>query len=86
MNVRITVTTDSINRFITLNLLNMLEYFKTILAKVSFDRKLFEKELRKAIKSLVAEELEELKMWCYEHFGDIYRLVIDRQFILAHSN
>lgn len=86
MNVRIAITIDSINRFITLNVLNMLEYFKTILAKVSFDTRLFEKELRKAIKSLVTEELEELKMWCYEHFGDIHRPVIDRQFILAHSN
>lgn len=61
----------------------MLEYFKTILAKVSFDRRLFEKELRKAIKALVTEELEELKMWCYEHFGNVYRPVIDRQFILV---
>lgn len=61
----------------------MLEYCKTILAKVSFDRRLFEKELRKAIKSLVTDELEELKMWCYEKFGHIYRKVIDRQFILA---
>ncbi len=86
MNVRIASTTDSLNRFITLNVLNMLEYFKTILAKVSFDSRLFEKELRKAIKSLVTEELEELKMWCYEHFGHIYRPVIDRQFVLAHSS
>ena len=35
----------------------MLEYSKTILSKVSFDRNLFEKELAKAIK-LVGEELE----------------------------
>ena len=35
----------------------MLEYFKTILSKVSFSKYLFEKELRKAIKVLVAEEL-----------------------------
>jgi hypothetical protein len=64
----------------------MLEYFKTILAKVSFDKRLFEKELKKAIKSLVTEELLELKNWCYEQFGHIYRPVIDRQFILALSN
>ena len=62
----------------------MLEYFKTILAKVSFDRKLFEKELRKAIKSLVNKDLEELKKWCYEQYGQIYGPVIDRQFVLAH--
>ncbi len=83
MNVRIAITTDSINRFITLNVLNMLEYFKTILAKVSFDRRLFEKELRKAIKSLVNNELEELKKWCYDKFGQKYGPIIDRQFVLA---
>ncbi|MCO6359812.1 hypothetical protein BXY85_2302 [Roseivirga pacifica] len=61
----------------------MLEYFKTILSKVSFDRKLFEKELRKAIKSLVTDELEELKKWCYERYGQLYGPLIDRQFVLA---
>ena len=61
----------------------MLEYFKIILSKVSFDRRLFEKELRKAIKSLVKEELNELKKWCYEQFGHIYGPIIDRQFVLA---
>jgi hypothetical protein len=30
----------------------MLQYFKTILRKVSFSAELFEKELRKAIKAL----------------------------------
>jgi len=62
----------------------MLEYFKIILSKVSFDRRLFEKELRKAIKSLVNKDLEELKKWCYEQYGQIYGPVIDRQFVLAH--
>lgn len=61
----------------------MLEYFKTILSKVSFDSKLFEKELRKAIKTLVNKEVEDLKNWCYEQFGHIYGPVIDRQFVLA---
>lgn len=61
----------------------MLEYFKTILSKVSFDRRLFEKELRKAIKTLVEKEVEDLKKWCYEQFGHIYGPVIDRQFVLA---
>jgi hypothetical protein len=47
---------------------NMLKYVKTILTRVSFDALLFEKELRKAIKLLVKEEIEELKIWCYENF------------------
>ena len=61
----------------------MLEYFKTILSKVSFDRKLFEKELKKAIRSLVKkEELRDLKQWCYEKFGHIYGNVLEEQFLL----
>ncbi|WP_339699789.1 hypothetical protein [uncultured Roseivirga sp.] len=61
----------------------MLEYFKTILAKVSFDKKLFEKELRKAIHSVIGDELEELKRWCYSKFGHLYGNVLEEQFLLA---
>ena len=58
----------------------MLEYIKTILQKVSFDKSLFEKELLKAIKMLVPDELKELKSWCYKQFGKIYRVVLNRCF------
>ncbi|MFT6871762.1 MAG: hypothetical protein ACJAVN_000764 [Roseivirga sp.] len=61
----------------------MLEYFKIILSKVSFDKKLFERELRKAIKSLLKDELNELKNWCYAQFGKVYGPIIDRQFVLT---
>jgi len=59
----------------------MLEYVKTILRKVSFDRKLFEKELLKAIASLIPEEVLLLKEWCYRKFGEIYQAVLDRCFV-----
>lgn len=62
----------------------MLEYFKTILSKVSFDKKLFEKELKKAIKSLLKDDLSELKRWCYDNFGQKYGIVIEQQFSLAY--
>ena len=58
----------------------MLDYFKTILKKVSFDAFLFERELKKAIKSLINEQLEELKAWCYKHFGDQYNDILLRHF------
>ena len=61
----------------------MLEYFKTILSKVSFDGKLFEKELKKAIRSLVKDELRDLKQWCYDKFGHIYGSVLEEHFLLA---
>ena len=41
----------------------MLEYAKTILLKVSFDKILFEKELRKALRMLLPAELVQLKEW-----------------------
>ncbi|MCU0354720.1 MAG: hypothetical protein MUD08_13430 [Cytophagales bacterium] len=58
----------------------MLEYAKTILEKVSFDRRLFEKELSKALINLVKEEVQVLRAWCYEKFGQVYAVVLDRCF------
>lgn len=60
---------------------NMLKYVKTILTRVSFDAMLFEKELRKAIKLLIVEEIEELKVWCYENFKEPYEPVLARCFV-----
>ena len=41
----------------------MFEYTKEVLRKVSFDVKLFCKELEKAIKRLLPHELDELKFF-----------------------
>ncbi len=41
----------------------MLDYTKTVLQKVSFDAKLFAKELKKAVSRLLPSEIEELKIW-----------------------
>ncbi len=48
----------------------MLEYTKTILKKVSFDTKLFCKELKKAISNLLPHEIEELKLWLQQFITD----------------
>ncbi|TXB67031.1 hypothetical protein FRY74_02270 [Vicingus serpentipes] len=53
---------------------NMLEYSKELLRKVSFDVKLFKKELAKAYQYLLEEEVEELKRWVSANFGDQYSL------------
>ncbi|QDA62559.1 hypothetical protein [Hymenobacter jejuensis] len=58
----------------------MLEYAKTILLKVSFDKILFEKELRKALRMLAPTELVELKEWCYQQFARLYRRILNRVF------
>lgn len=64
----------------------MLSYTKKILTKVSFDARLFEKELKKAIKLLVPGELNELREWCLQKFGKLYRTLIDRSFRMAAIN
>jgi len=48
----------------------MLEYYKTVLQKVSFDVKLFSKELKKAITKLLPDEIEELKTWLLNYITD----------------
>lgn len=61
----------------------MLNYVKSVLSKVSFDARLFEKELRKALKLLLREEIEELKRWCYQRFGNEHGEILRRCFIAA---
>lgn len=41
----------------------MLDYYKTVLGKVTFDAMLFRKELRKAFRHLVAEDRTRLRDW-----------------------
>ncbi|PCJ86781.1 MAG: hypothetical protein COA57_05565 [Flavobacteriales bacterium] len=50
----------------------MLEMTKTVLQKVSFDRKLFKKELMKATRWLKKDELLQLQAWCIVMFGAKY--------------
>ncbi len=49
---------------------SMLEYSKTVLKKVSFDVKLFCKELKKAMELLLPEEVEELRNWLEQFITD----------------
>jgi hypothetical protein len=63
----------------------MLEYVKTVLVKVSFDRRLFEKELRKALDMLKPAEIEEFKDWCYSKFSKNYEPELNKYFIRLAS-
>jgi len=58
----------------------MLDYVKMILLKVSFNKVLFEKELRKSLKMLVPTEVPDFRNWCYQQFSRIYRKVLKRVF------
>lgn len=58
----------------------MLEYAKTILPKVSFSRELFQKELGKCINWVEQNQLQELSVWCYEKFNDMYPDILAKEF------
>jgi hypothetical protein len=47
----------------------MFEYSKMILEKVSFEPRIFKKELRKALRQSTKEEFKQLICWCREKFG-----------------
>jgi hypothetical protein len=55
----------------------MLRYYKQVIDKVSFSAFLFEKELRKAIRSILPDDLPELAQWAYAKFGHIYGQILD---------
>ena len=61
----------------------MLKYVKAVLTRVSFDARLFEKELRKALKMLIAEEIKELREWCYANFGNEHPAILNRCFVIG---
>ena len=61
----------------------MLNYVKTVLSRVSFDARLFEKELRKAIKLLLTEEIRELRNWCYANYGQQHQAILNRCFVMV---
>jgi hypothetical protein len=54
----------------------MMEFSKHVLQKVSFDQRLFKKELIKARRWLSQHDQLVLKAWCLATFGHLYRDVI----------
>ena len=55
----------------------MLEFSKQILLKVSFDRNLFYKELKKSISWLQNDDVEKLKIWCLSSFIIYKELIVE---------
>jgi hypothetical protein len=58
--------------------ISMLEYSKLILEKVSFDSWLFANELRKSKRALMNSEIDELRHWCEDKFGERYQEEIQK--------
>lgn len=55
----------------------MLEFSKKILSKVSFDKDLFKKELKKSINWMSKKELNHLKIWALTSFSHYKKIIID---------
>lgn len=59
----------------------MVELSKKTLINVSFDRYLFQKELRKALKWIKdSDELQSFKDWCLTEFGHLYPSILRNVF------
>lgn len=54
--------------------MTMLEYTKMILEKVSFEPRIFRKELRKSLRYISREEYNHLKNWVKIRFGRVEKL------------
>lgn len=61
----------------------MLKYQMMIIEKVSFNRELFEKEIRKSMRMLSHNELEELRAWAFAKYGNRYSDVLRRTFAVS---
>ncbi len=61
--------------------MSYLEYQKMILEKVSFDKFLFEKELRKSLSMVSSQqEVAELKTWAVARYGSEHADALSRNF------
>ena len=55
----------------------MLELSKNILLKVSFDKKLFKKELNKSIRWISKKEVIKLKVWTLSSFSEYKNVILE---------
>tara|TARA_B100000902_G_scaffold163425_2_gene158598 strand:- start:14826 stop:15014 length:189 start_codon:yes stop_codon:yes gene_type:complete len=55
----------------------MLELSKNILLKVSFDKKLFKKELKKSIRWVSKKEVITLKVWTLSSFSEYQNVILE---------
>lgn len=65
--------------------MTMFEYSKMILEKVSFEPRIFKKELRKALRQSTQEEIKHLMSWCREKFGKRTTSLKDNSVVLVNK-
>lgn len=59
---------------------DMLELCKKVLLRVSSNRALFARELKKSIKQLTGDDLKAFKAWCTHQFHDLHADLIEASF------
>lgn len=59
---------------------DMLELCKKVLLRVSSNRALFARELKKSIKQLTGDDLKALKAWCTLQFQHLHADLIEASF------
>ena len=69
----------------SINAIAMLEFCKTVLRKVSSDRHLFAKELKKSFAFLSFDEAHALKLWALKTYSNRYSQLIVTTFAAVHS-
>lgn len=63
--------------------MDILEYSKIILSRVSFSSELFERELNKSINTLEMDEIIHLRIWCLNEFGKEFPEILVNSFQLV---
>ena len=63
----------------------MLEFCKTVLTRVSFDRRLFARELNKCFRWLSKDDARALKTWALTQYQHKYGHLITTAFAAAHA-
>lgn len=63
----------------------MLEFCKTVLKRVSFDRRLFARELKKSFSWLSHEDALALKSWAMATYSNKYAQLIVATFAAVHT-
>jgi hypothetical protein len=58
----------------------MLEYTKTVLVRVSFDKLLFKKELEKSLNTLEPKEILQLQTWLGQKYSRVFPEIIEEYF------
>ena len=63
----------------------MLEFCKTVLKRVSFDRRLFARELKKSFSWLSYDDALALKTWALDTYSNKYAQLIVTTFAAVHA-